>query len=988
MSTTRRIEVLGPVRALRAGRPVALRGVTGRTVATCLVLAEGRTVSVDHLVDALWGDYPPPSAGNVIQSAVSRLRAGIGRDAVPREGDGYRLELAVVTTDLAELERLSQAAAIAGDPAAAAALLEDALALWRGEALIDVAPTTLLLPERARLEELRASLRDRRHLARIDAGDGADIIADLQRDAHHAPLRESTQVLLMRALADSGRVAEALRLGAAFRDRLVEETGLSPTPSFATAEQQLLSEYESTATPPATPFDESRPAASSPTTVAQRQWMPPDNEFVGRDEVAGAVRRLLHSRRLITILGPGGVGKTRLAMELVRHRSTQLPEIVVIELATVEPDQEILSTVAGELGLASTGADLVAAIAERLELFTGLVVLDNCEHVRHRARDLAEQVLRRAPSVRILTTSRRRLGLPDEHVVRLEPLPLPGRNADEPTVRLFLDRMERVHPSRSADPNESASSAGSAPVASAPPDPATLDAAVDICRAVEGMPLAIELAASRVALLGLDELRSRLAASLEVLSLPGPGARRQATLDATIDWSIDLLDPVTVAVLEQLSVFPDRFELADADAVVATDDVLPAVAELVESSLVTVEGAGPIARYRLLAPIRDRARRRLEAAGGAPAALDAHADRALALGAHIEASWTGAEPPRPPSELAQRRADFVSALRHLGESGRTDDADRLARQIAMGLLERPDAGFSSLLPTITGRSVDAVVARAVIGAAVGRPQPDELADLEAAFAGVDAHDHRSHLLRFAFVPAHLYRGDTDAAMAACHAMLADDDTPPRLRVLAVSMWALAEGLLGRYDVGRSILDSHTDVLGLAEVGGFVSYVRAEVAAGTDPDEALGFLDEALAESGEAPLGFVGASAGVLRVSLLVHRNAHDEAVELARRLVPELLAAGTIPHVWRVFRSMGHVLVDRGHPETAARALASAEADPRAPVVLGPWTETIGRLWGPITDALGPERVAEIRAEGAGVSLRNLWAEVEAAIHPASAMPD
>lgn len=968
--------MLGPVRALRDDRPLALRGVTGRTVAACLVLAEGQTVSVGHLVEALWGDDPPPSAGNVIQSAVSRLRAGIGRDAVQREGEGYRLDLTVVSTDLAELGRLSHAATVAGDPAAAAEVLEDALALWRGEALVDVAPTTMLLPERARLDELRASLRDRRGLARIDAGDGAAVIADLRRDAARAPLRESTQLLLMRALADSGRVAEALRLAAAYRDRLVEETGLSPTPAFAMSEQQLLGEYEATASPPSA--DESRPTASVPTPSARRQWAPPDNEFVGRDEIARTVRRLLRSRRLTTILGPGGVGKTRLAMELVRHSATELSEVVVIELATVEPDREILSTVAGELGLATAGTDPIAAIAERLELFAGLVVLDNCEHVRHQARELAEQILRRAPSVRILTTSRRRLGLPDEHVVRLEPLPLPDRNVDEPTVRLFLDRMERVHPSRPTDQGPPDASLGSTGTRV---DPATLDTAVDICRAVDGLPLAIELAAGRVALLGLDELRSRLAASLEVLSLPGSGARRRATLDATIDWSIDLLDPATGAVLEQLSVFPDRFDLADAATVAAIGDVLPALAELVESSLVTVEDDGAIVRYRLLAPIRDHARRRLDAVGGAAAALDAHADRALALGAHIEASWTGAEPPRSPGELAQRRADFVGALRHLGGSGRADDADRLARQIAMELLERPDAGFSSLLPTVTGRSVDGVVARAVIGAAVGRPHSDELADLQAAFAGVSADDHRRHLLRFAFVPAHLYRGDTDAAMAACNAMLGDDDTPPRLRVLAVSMWALAEGLLGRYDEGQSILDAHTDVLALAPIGGFLSYVRAEIAAGRDPDEALLLLDEAVVESDEAPLGFVGASAGVLRVSLLVHRGAHDDAVSLTRLLVPQLLAAGTVPQVWRVFRSISHVLVARGHLETAARALATADADPRAPVVLGPWTETIGRLWRPINDALGADRVAAIRAEVSNVSLRSLWAEVDAAIH-------
>jgi tetratricopeptide (TPR) repeat protein len=241
-------------------------------------------------------------------------------------------------------------------------------------------------------------------------------------------------------------------------------------------------------------------------------------------------------------------------------------------------------------------------------------------------------------------------------------------------------------------------------------------------------------------------------------------------------------------------------------------------------------------------------------------------------------------------------------------------------------------------------------------------------------------DPRRHFLRFAFVPAQQYQGDIEGAVATCRLMIADADTPPRLRVLAVSMWALAEAFMGRFDEAERVLAEHAEVLELTDIGGFVDYVRAEVAGGTDTEQALRHVDRAIRLSGDAPDSFVAASAKALHLSLLVHSGRTSEAAELALDLAPDLLAAGTVPHAWRALRASAHVLNTRGDYTTAARVLATAEHDPRAPVVLGHWTATIERQWAIIDEALGAERVEQIRGECASLSIAELWSEVEAAL--------
>jgi tetratricopeptide (TPR) repeat protein len=382
----------------------------------------------------------------------------------------------------------------------------------------------------------------------------------------------------------------------------------------------------------------------------------------------------------------------------------------------------------------------------------------------------------------------------------------------------------------------------------------------------------------------------------------------------------------------------------------------------------------------MLEPVRRHARRRLELAGRAGAVADAHASWALAAGDRMEAWWSGDDAIRSMRELRGRRADLVVALAHLGACGRADDVDRLARQIGMVLIEHPDVGFSTLIPTITGDSIDGAAARAIIGSSVGRPRPEELHDLRRALGVIADDDPRRHFLRFAFVPAQQYQGDIDGAVATCRLMITDADTPPRLRVLAVSMWALAEAFMGRFDEAERVLAEHAEVLELTDIGGFVDYVRAEVAGGTDTEEALRHVDRAIRLSDDAPDSFVAASANALHLSLLVHSGRTAEAAELALDLAPDLLAAGTVPHAWRALRASAHVLNTRGDHTTAARVLATAEHDPRAPVVLGHWTATIERQWTIIDDALGAERVDQIRRECASLSIAELWSEVEAAL--------
>ncbi len=575
------VEVLGPLRLVVDGATVEVPGPKRRAVLTLLALAEGRTVTVDHLVDALWPSEMPQAARQALHTHVSRLRSLLGA-AAPRlqtRHDGYRLDLTADDLDASRARALLAAAR--REPVAALAMLREAHALWRGPVLADltdIAPIAVAVEACARL---RREVTDAFVAAAVDAGRSEDVLG--QAAAAHAedPLREPAVLLLMRALSATGQAPEALRVGRDFRRRLADETGLDPSPA--------LDELERTVAAGA--------AGPAPRPVPPRAR--PLTRLIGRAAEVAALNRLLASERMVTVVGAGGVGKTRVALEVAQraHAATVLP------LAPVTDPAAIPAALASALRLDVVQGDVLAACVALLGDRPGLLVVDNCEHLLGAVRDMVETVLVACPRLAVLATGREPVGMAVECAYRLGPLPLPGPEPDPsevPSVAVFLERAGRVRPG-------------------APPTRADLRLVADIVRRLDGLPLAIELAAGRLSTFSLADLHARLDRSLDLLGAGGPGADvRHRTLRATVEWSYDLLTEDERRLFRYLSVFVDGADLdaverlgADLGLAADPDTVL---SRLVDASMIDADFADGT-RYRMLETLRAFGRDRLAAAG-------------------------------------------------------------------------------------------------------------------------------------------------------------------------------------------------------------------------------------------------------------------------------------------------------------------------------------------------------------------------------------
>ena len=439
--------VLGPLALRVAGAEVRVPGTRRRALLATLALARGRVVGVDRLVDTLWPDDPPEDAAQALYNHVSRLRRDLGAAGgrLARQGAGYVLEL-----DEDELDVTVARAVVDGlphlPPARVLGRALEASELWRGPALEEFRGHSDLDVEAVALDELRMRLNDEVVQARIAVGDGS-AVADASAAVAADPLRERGVLLLMQALAREGRTAEAMAAGTAYRRRLAAETGLDPGPALGRLEQEIASGELAARDRP--------PAWSARRTVAR-----PSGPLVGRQQDQDEVLRLLAGHRVVTLTGPGGVGKTRLALE-VTAALAELDQVdaVVVDLAAVEDASRVVQAVVSTLGLRlvaaepPTALDIAAALADA----TMLLVLDNAEHVAEACRDLVDAVDRQAPGVRVLVTSRVTLHARSEYVVRLQPLPTPRDAQDlaalerQPSVRAFLEHARRRDRSYAAD---------------------------------------------------------------------------------------------------------------------------------------------------------------------------------------------------------------------------------------------------------------------------------------------------------------------------------------------------------------------------------------------------------------------------------------------------------------------------------------------------------------------------------------------------------
>jgi predicted ATPase/DNA-binding SARP family transcriptional activator len=668
-----RIGLLGTLAVYdRAGRPVQVGGHRVRLLLILLALDAGKVVPAYSLIERLWDSEPPANSGNALQSLVSRLRAalrqgGLGDQVVESQPAGYRLAVDPEQVDAVAFEALarqgSQALA-SGDPVTARRILREALDAWRGPALADASGLRFATGPAARLEELRT----RAALDLVEAGlalaESESLIGELRAMIAADPVAERPRGLLMRALYAAGRQAEAVAEYAQARDLLASELGVDPSPQLEQIYLGVLRQDLPGAAPGPAPDSgparapgdisaaELRAGGDPPHRGRPAAVRKPLTSFVGRDEDVARVLKMLDEGRLVTLTGPGGAGKTRLALETAARLSREAAarsrdngpgrawagsQVWFVELTQVTDPGDVPSVVmnalgirespviahagAGQLGsLAAPAERLVAALTERHDL----LILDNCEHVVAAAAALADQILAGCPDVRVLVTSREPLRIPGESLWPVVPLPVPppfgpvpGEQAPDGTgtgpageassqvagyaaVRLLADRAAAVRPGFTV--NES-----------------NADDVARICRALDGMPLAIELAAARLRTLSAAQLAERLDARFELLTGGSRTVPRHETLRAVVDWTWELLSGPEQVLARRLATFPAGATLAAAeqvcqDGALPADAVLPAIFGLVEKSFLTVaEDDEP--RYRMLETIRAYCAGRLAEAG-------------------------------------------------------------------------------------------------------------------------------------------------------------------------------------------------------------------------------------------------------------------------------------------------------------------------------------------------------------------------------------
>ena len=653
------IRLLGPLEVEQSGERIQLEGAKQRRLFVLLALRAPETVSSDELVEALWGDQMPATAIQALHQQISRLRRQLGEGSPLRhQAAGYALKIDPVAIDSHRFALLLDSARVelaADEPAAAAADLREALALWRGEALADHRFDEFAQHEIARLEELRVEAIEDRLAADLACGRDSDLIGELGLLVAEHPLRERLRAQLMLALYRAGRQAEALETMRLGRQILVDELGIEPGPELRELERMILTQDpELSAAPPGGGFGPRLPA--------------PMNETIGRDGELAEIGELLvrPGVRLVTLVGPGGVGKTRLALEVARAVANRFPGGAAhVNLDGVEDASVLVPGAASALGVvAATAAELGEQFERTTRGAPALLVLDGCERFLEGVEQVGH-LLAAVAGLTVLATSRAPLRLTSEHVYRVQPLA--ARNA----AALFNARAEAARGDRVVDDEQ-----------------AIVDA---ICGRLDGLPLAIELAADGARSLPLPALLERLEHRLTLLT-DGPRdlPTRQRSLRATLDWSWEVLQPSERMLLGRLTVFEGGVSLEAAEAVC---DGMPgggvetlASSLLDKSSLLRTDASRDTERrFGMLDTIREfAAERALEGEDLTPIE-SRHARYFLRYCEHAAGEAARSDRREWLDRLALERGNIRLAFEWLLRAGETDEALSLAIAFARAL---------------------------------------------------------------------------------------------------------------------------------------------------------------------------------------------------------------------------------------------------------------------------------------------------------------
>ncbi|MFC6090121.1 BTAD domain-containing putative transcriptional regulator [Saccharothrix lopnurensis] len=627
-----------------------IHGRVLRTLFARLATRPGETVSRQLLVEALWDGDAPRTAITTLRSHLTRLRTDLREGGLPdlvvTRGNGFFLDAPAAALDAARFEALARDgrdALAAGDGAVAVRSLGAALALWRGEALEDCRASEWTRAEASRLGELRLAATEDLLDARIAVGELATAAAELESFVNRFPFRERAWELLMNALYRAGRQADALAAFRRARAMLVDELGIEPGPGLRGLESSILAGDG--------PRNLSEPEPIVGIRSPRTGNLPAETtSFVGRrDELAEAKKWLTRSR-MVTLTGVGGVGKSRLALRVAADLRAEFPDGAwLVELAGLRDPELVAHAVADALNIVDRiDNGSIDSVVRDLRDAKVLLILDNCEHLLNACAQIASTLLKAAPDLRVLATSRQPLAVPGEHILPVPPLLVPDDDDGDEDLRtamtLFADRANAAVPGGfEVQPDNSA-------------------VVARICRQLDGIPLAIELAAVRLRVLSPAELLDRLDDRLKLLASGRSTALpRHQTLRATIDWSFNLCTPEEQALWTRLSVFAGTFDLASAEAVCAADDTghdfLSVVDGLVDKSILIREEHSGEVRFRLLAVLGGYGRDRLRAEGLTAEVLTRHRDWYLSVAEEGARNWFG---PGQLDWLARLRRDHAN----------------------------------------------------------------------------------------------------------------------------------------------------------------------------------------------------------------------------------------------------------------------------------------------------------------------------------------
>ena len=662
------VRLFGELEVADGGVALAVRGAKQRALLALLALHRGEPVSVDRLVEALWGDGRAANPANALQAQIGQLRRTLGAGAIVTTEAGYALAVGPDEVDIVRFEQLvaqGRRLAEAGEMALTSAVLGEALGLRRGEPLAEFAYAGFADAERAQLDELTLVALETRAGADLLLGRHERLAGELEALCREHPLRERLWELLILALYRAGRQAEALRAYTEVRDRLVGELGIDPGPALRELQARILAQD------PALAAASPAPARAATGPAAAGNLREPLSSFIGRGAELDQLRKAVRASRLVTLTGPGGTGKTRLAVEAAAALRAEYQDGAwLIELAGVTAPDGVGPAVAGALGAVASvlpgpqpAGSAVQLIVRHLAGRSLIVVLDNCEHVIAEAAALADALAGAVPGLRLIATSREALGIPGEILVPVGGLAIPA------AVELFADRARAVQPGFLAD-----GQAG--------------DVIEDICRRLDGLPLAVELAAARLRALPLAILAERLDDRFRLLT---GGARtalpRQQTLRAVVDWSYDLLFEDERRLFARLAVFIGGCELTTAEAVCADEqvpagEILDVLTRLVDKSLVTGSGAGGDARFTQLQTLWQYGRDRLGDSGEAEVMRARHAAYYLHMATEAHHGLRGVTGPIWRDRLTSELANLRAALNWHIAAGDADAALSLASGMA------------------------------------------------------------------------------------------------------------------------------------------------------------------------------------------------------------------------------------------------------------------------------------------------------------------